>query len=180
MATNYEQIQADLAASNYTLWEPLDISEVQLNLCRIKCLEEELGLIATELVVVGDALNDIENIATSDTDTDVTFKISDITNQPYAWDLNPTTSGMIMFNINTYSPFFKNYLIPNVSELVVPTTTVDADGNTVDRPEGDVHNDRLNALRTRPIVVVETSIAAVNAYKDIVSAKRAKLEETYE
>ena len=179
MATNEELVQQDLQKCNITMWEPDDLSEVQLSACRLGCLSEELTALQQRLTDAANALDEIENIATADDGyPDVRFEITTTANNKIVWDMAPTLSGLIAFSINPNSKFFKSFLVPNVSTLLVPTTEDDGSGGTVDRPSDVVQRERETVLRTRPKDTVETTITAVQQLKSIVDNKKAQLEAT--
>jgi hypothetical protein len=180
MATNYEKIQEDLAACNITIWEPTPFEEVQLNLCRLTCMESEIDSIVTKVTAAANALQDIEDVATADSGIDdLKFEIIKNTSSKYAWDMSPTASGMIMFTLNTSSKFYNDYIIPAVSELLVPTTESDGAGGTQPRDEAIILRERKLILETRPVDVVETTLTALTSLKSVATAKKTQLEATY-
>jgi len=179
MATNYEQIQQDLAECNITVWEPDPLSEVQLSICRLQCMEGEIDNVITKVTAAADALSDIEDIATQDSGIDdVKFVITSV-NSKYAWNMTPTVSGIINFDYNPGSEFFKDYIVPNVSTLLVPIVEDDGAGGTQARTDQAIEYDRLNVLKTRPVDMVETTVTALSAFKAVLTAKRTQLEATY-
>ena len=178
MATNYEKIQEDLAACNITMWEPDSLSTVQLSICRLQCMEGEIDNVVTKVTAAADALSDIEDIATQDSGIDdVKFEIASI-NSKFAWNMTPTVSGVINFDYNPSSEFFKDYIVPNVSTLLVPIEE-DLGEGLVARTDQAIEYDRLNVLKTRPVDMVETTVTALAAFKAILTAKRTQLEATY-
>jgi hypothetical protein len=181
MATNYEKIQEDLALCNLTMWEPTPFEEVQLNLCRLSCMESEIDGIVTKVTDASNALRDIEDVATADSGIDdLKFEIAKTTSAKYAWSMSPTASGTIVFSLNTGSAFYNEYIIPAVSELLVPTTESDGAGGTQPRDENVVLRERKLILETRPMDVVETTLTALTSLKAVATAKREQLEATYE
>jgi prefoldin subunit 5 len=179
MATNYEQIQANLAKCNITLWEPDDLRSIQLSPCRMQCLENELAIVSAKITEAADAIQDIENVATqSGGADDVTFVNATLSDQNIVWDMSPTASGAIRFSVNQQSRFFTDYLIPNVSTLLVPITEDDGSGGTVDRNSEAIRTDRIAALQ-KPENVIETTITALAAFISVVQAKRTQLEAEY-
>ncbi len=179
MATNYEKIQEDLALCNITMWEPDSLSTVQLSICRLQCMEGELDTVITKVTAAANALSDIEDIATQDSGIDdVKFEITSI-NSKYAWNMTPTVSGIISFGYNPLSEFYKDYIVPNVSTLLVPIEEDDGEGGTRARTDKSIEFDRLNVLKTRPVDAVETTVAALAVFKAVVTAKRTQLEATY-
>lgn len=179
MATNYEQIQADLAACNITIWEPDALSTVQLSICRLGCMIAEIANLAARVTAAADALTDIETIATLDSGVDdVKFSLSSGA-QGAVWSMIPTISGSIEFSVNTNSDFYKTFLIPAVSALLVPLTTDDGAGGQIDKTEVALLAERTAALRNNPVNVVETTIPALTAFSNILTAKKTQLEATY-
>jgi len=179
MATNYEQIQNDLALCNITMWEPDPLSTIQLSDCRLGCMEGEIANVITKVTAAANALADIEDIATQDSGVDdVKFSIK-TENGKFAWSMIPTISGVISFVYNPNSEFFKKYIVPNVSELLVPVVEDDGQGGTQPRTARDIEHDRLLVLKTKPIDMIETTITALNAFKGIVTAKKNQLEADY-
>jgi len=179
MATNYEQIQADLALCNITMWEPDSLATVQLSVCRLTCMEGEIDSVVTKVTAAANALTDIEDVATTDSGiSDVKFLINSVRGA-FAWAMTPTISGVIDFSYNPNSEFYNDYIIPNVSTLLVPIEEDDGQGGTQARTDAAILRDRQNKLQASPADVVETTVTALNAFKAIVSAKRAQLEATY-
>ena len=179
MATNYEKIQEDLAKCNVTLWEPEPLKSVQLSPCRLACLESELENIILKLSAAADALSDIEQVATDSSDeADVHFNMK-ITSSGPVWSMIPTADGVISFELNDRSLFFKDHIIPSVSTLLVPLTEPDTSGNEVPLSDKVIYQKRLQILRTKPVDVVETTITALNAFKTVVTAKKTKLNADY-
>lgn len=179
MATNYEQIQLDLEKCNITVWEPDPLSTVQLSICRLRCMEGEIDNVIAKVTAAANALSDIENIATLDSGIDdIKFVITTV-NSKYAWNMTPTVSGIINFDYNPNSEFFNEYIVPNVSTLLVPIEEDDGAGGTQARTDQAIEYDRLNVLKTSPVDMVETTITALSAFKDVLTAKRTQLEATY-
>ena len=177
--TNSQQIQNDLAKCNITMWEPDSIVTVQLSDCRLGCMEQEISSIIDKVTAAANALTDIENISTQDNGIDdVQFTINTQSGK-FVWSMIPTINGIISFTYNPDSEFFKKYIVPNVSELLVPTTESDGQGGTVSRSSRDIERDRLLILKTKPVDMVETTITALKAFKNVVSAKKAQLEADY-
>jgi hypothetical protein len=180
MATNYEKIQEDLASCNVTLWEPDPLADVQLSICRLTCMEAELDNVITKVTAAANALADIEDIATADSGIDdVRFSINSVKGK-YAWNMTPTVSGIISFDYNPSSEFYKLYIIPSVSTLLVPVEEDDGAGGTQARDAKAIEYDRINKLKGSPTDTVETTITALNTFKTIVTEKRTQLEATYE
>ncbi len=179
MATNYEKIQEDLASCNVTLWEPDPLADVQLSICRLSCMEAEIDNIVAKVTATANALADIEDIATEDSGIDdVRFSISAVQGK-YAWNMTPTVSGIISFDYNPNSEFYKLYIVPSVSILLVPIEEDDGQGGTQARDAKTIEYDRINKLKSSPTDTVETTITALNTFKTIVTAKRTQLEATY-
>jgi len=179
MATNYEQIQADLEKCNVTLWEPDPLADVQLSICRLTCMENEIDNIVSKVTEAANALSDIEDIATADSGiADVRFSVNSVAGK-YAWNMTPTISGIISFDYNPKSEFYTQYIIPNVSTLVVPIEEDDGTGTMVARDPKIIERERIDKLKYSPTHTVETTITALAQFKTIVTSKRTQLEATY-
>jgi len=177
MATNYEKIQEDLATCNVTLWEPPRMADLQLNLCRLKCAEQEITAKATSLEAVKEALVDIESISTSDSEIeDVTFSVTKSDGVAYVWAMIPKASGDISFSLNTKSEFFDKFILPAVSVDIVSLT---GEGGLA-KTDHQLRKDRLQALENSPVNVIDTTISAVAKLLSIITAKRETLEAEHE
>ncbi len=179
MATNAEQIQADLLLCNVTMWNPDDIENVQLNIGALTQAETTVDLKITAITGAADALLDIEDIATLDSGIDDVQFIREPTNSsPYAWSMIPRDNGTLSFFMNTSSTFYKDYIVPSVDVSDVPLQH-DLGEGMVDKSADQLRVERESFLRTNYPGIIDATVVGLGTLKAILAAKKANLEATY-
>lgn len=174
MATNEEQIQANLSLVKYVFWEPRSISDIQFSISDLQALDAKLTAHAAGITAVQTALIDIEDNATDPNTTDLQWTITYQSSSDFVWWSAANDSGVVAFYLNETSSFYTDYVVPNVSSTDVPT---EVDGVPVN--ESTLKINRQQALRADPMLVITTTLLAITALQAVVQAKIANLQATY-
>ena len=179
MATNAEQIQADLLLCNVTMWNPDEIENVQLSISALTEAEAKVDTKITSVTAAANALLDIEDIATGDTGIDdVQFIREPSNNSPYAWSMIPRDNGTLSFFLNVTSSFYKTYIVPSVDVADVPLQH-DLGEGLVDKSADLLQREREQFLATNYSAIIDVTIVGLGVLKALLNAKKVNLEATY-
>jgi len=124
MATTSEKIQAELQKCNYTLWEPNNIYDVQLNLCYLQCLSGTVQQLSSSVTEIATAITTIEDLITTNTDApDVTISLKKNIQGGYVFNCSPDLTSKLHISYNPNSVFFKDYALPALAQQIATDTS---------------------------------------------------------